>query len=210
MPISEQFVQEAGEALLNRAPLVSADMDASQQVRAKILSFVEKMGYEPSAKLVCRFAEPLEAQLHAQREAEEAEARREAERQARIDRDFHRPSSEDKQEAIEEFRSRQPQPVAREPFQPKIAYSEEEIERMDSETYRREILGDSSRVEDKNPSYGRPIEPKKAQTIVRRAYDSRRAQEERDRTVRQKQISLDEQQKSKLRKDLKAALTGGK
>jgi hypothetical protein len=208
MIITEQFVNEAGEALLKHCPLVSADSAASQRVREKILSYVEKLELLPSVELVVRFANPLEEQLKQEQEADQAAAQKEADRQARIDRDFHRPSSEDRKEALEEFKASQPQPIAREPFKPRKEFSEAEIDSMTSDEYAREILGvpDS----DKNRSVGPPIEKKKAQTIKRQAYDGRRAQEEADIAVRRKQERLDAEQKKKLRKELKDALTKGK
>ena len=208
MPISGQFVEEAGELLLKECPLVSADSDASQQVRKKILEYDEKLGFAPSPELVLRFAMPYEELLKTQKAAEEAEIRKEKERQARIDRDFHRPSSEDKLEAIADLKARLPQPVAQEQFKPRKEFTDEEIEAMDSETYAHEIMGVP--FSDKNRSVGPPPEARKDRTIRRISYEARRAQEQADRATRQKQISLDEQQKSKLRKDLKAALTGGK
>ena len=206
--ITQQYVDEVGAELLQSCPLVSESPEASQVVREKIRGYIDKLGILPAASLVVNsFAMPLENQLKAEQEAENETARREAARQARIDRDMHRPSSYDRAEAEAEFKARQPQPQVRE-FAPRKNWTEKEIDAMDSETYAREIMGvpDS----DKNRSVGPPIEKKKVQTIKRQAYDSRRAAEESDRLARNKQIRLDADQKKQLRADLKAALMGAK
>jgi hypothetical protein len=147
--LDSTFVDVTGQALADNCPLVSNDPSAIEQVKAKILEYYAQVGTEPSADAVVRWATPFELELQEQAAAEAAEHERAEARLARIDRDMNRPSAEDRAEAEAEFRASRPQPVARE-FKPTRDYSEKEIEQMDSETYRREILGVNSRVEDQN------------------------------------------------------------
>jgi hypothetical protein len=205
VPVTETFVAEAGEALLKSCPLVSQDAYASQEVRKKILDYVEKLGYEPSADLVCRFAAPLEKELQAQKEAAQEEARRVAERDARIHRDMNLPSDVDKAEAIAELRARQqPRPQTFAPAE----YTQAEIDAMSEEEARAAVFG--KLITDLNRSVGPAPEGKKrGRTIKKQAFDARRAAEEETRAARAREIAFDQQQRSKLRTELKAALTKG-
>jgi hypothetical protein len=149
MPITAEFVSVAGEALADHCPLVSQDPDSIERVKAKIVTYEKEVGITPDVDSVVRWATPFESELRQQADERAAEDARIEARRARIDRDMNRPSSEDRLDAEAEFRANRPQPVVRE-FKPRREYSQKEQDAMDSETYRREILGDASRVEDKN------------------------------------------------------------
>jgi hypothetical protein len=149
MPITAEFVSAAGEALAESCPLVSQDPNSIERVKAKIVSYESEVGIAPAIDAVVRWATPFELELQEQAAAQADEHEKAEARRARIDRDMNRSSDEDRAEAEAEFRASRPRPVTPE-FKPIRDYSEKEIEQMDSETYRREILGVNSRVEDQN------------------------------------------------------------
>jgi hypothetical protein len=208
VPITQEFIDSAGAALLQEAPLVSQNPHASEEVRQKILSYVDKLGYEPSTELVVRFALPIEKELQEQKARDDEQARRQAEREARIHRDMNLPSSVDRMEAISEFKTRNLRPETH-TFTP-VEYTQAEIDAMSEEEAQAAVFGKP--ITDLNRSVGpAPAGKKRGRNIKQKAFDARRQEEENVRQAREKEIAFDKAQRAKLRADLKAALnkTGG-
>lgn len=154
--INQQFVDEAGTALLEHCPLVSQDADAIAEIKRKILSYDQTLGRPPRVEMVCGWARAQEQQLQAAVDAEnsehEAENSRKNARKQEF-RDWNSPSANDKATLVQEFQRNRSTQKERPILKQSTAYTPEQIEKMSSEDYKRLVLnveGDS--LEDLNIS----------------------------------------------------------
>ena len=155
MAITQQFVDTVGAALLEATPLTSADSDSINAIKDKILQFDRELGRAPNESQVISWAIPYEQALLKKKEEAEAEVRKEQERRdarQRNFREFHRPSSEDRAEIVQEMRSRNA--AAQEPpvLKPNTTYTEEQVSAMSAEEYKRLVLRGESGLPELNQS----------------------------------------------------------
>src|SRR4029077_10800083 len=144
MPITAEFVDEVGKALMEQCPMASEDEPSMQDVRNKIVSYNEKLGFAPSVETVLRWTQPHEQRLRAPIDAENAAYQAEQDRIAarKKAREYDlAPSSVNLEEIRQERKQVSASQPARLPFRPRKQFTDEEIERMDSATYAREVLG---------------------------------------------------------------------
>lgn len=138
------FVEITGEALSRHCPLASADPEAIENIKRRILKYDAELAKAPNPELVLTWAAPLEQALREKKELAEAEVRQAQERRlsARRERsDYLAGSAYDRARVVEEFRARQTSTEPQMPFTPAREYTQEEIDAMSGDEYKRLILG---------------------------------------------------------------------
>jgi hypothetical protein len=144
MAISQQYVDEIGAALQQNCPTASLDEAAMKDVMHKIVLYDKEIGIAPSVGIVLRWAQPHEEKLRAPIDAENAAYQAEQDRIAarKKAREYDlAPSSVNLEEIRLERKQASASQPARLPFRPRKQFTDEEIGRMDSATYAREVLG---------------------------------------------------------------------
>jgi len=140
--ITQEYVDKTAAALAEACPLTAADPESVEALKAKLLSFDRELGSAPTVDHVIRWAIPLEQALLQKKEAREAELRQKREsanaRRKEVT-DYLSNSATDKAEMIREARSHQ-QAVDRKPLEVATNYTDEQMDKMTSDEYKRLVL----------------------------------------------------------------------
>lgn len=206
MALTQEFVDQAGSALAEHCPKASASPESIGRIKAKILGYDETIG-QPSVNHVLAWGRDEERKLQeaidADNSAYEASRERIAARKKAIADDLA-PSSVAREEMIRERAhqtANQPTPV---PFRPRKNFTDEEIDAMDSETYRREIFGDDRNFGRQPQGESRSIDFKTERPGKRKG-KKLPAEETASREYRNSVIEANKEERKKLQKALKAA-----
>ena len=144
MTLTKEFVDETGVALLEHCPTASASPEAVERIKAKILGYDTTIG-PPSLNVVLAWGRIEERNIQAAIDAENSaydNARAKITDRKKEIADYVAPASAAREEIIRErMQQTTNQPAAPIPFKPRKKFTDEELEEMDSETYKREIFG---------------------------------------------------------------------
>jgi hypothetical protein len=208
MPEEMQITAEwIDQKLTEHFPRVAEDLPSLTKLADKVQWYANEVGKPPTIQMAVGWASGLESELRAKAETEAAEHQREQERidtRERQRADYLSGSDADKAQAIAELKDRS-RPEERAAFVPARSYSEAELDAMDSETYRKEVLGITNRVEDRQGTSSLTyLKPERLERRVRTIKLS--PQEEQSRQYRERVIAADKEARRRVMLDLRNAI----
>jgi hypothetical protein len=209
MPVTKEYIDAINEVLEPACPLVCKDQPSLLDLAKKIQTYDEQIGRVPTPEMVCKWAavyeERLRAPIDEENAAYQAEQARIAARKKAREYDLA-PSSVNLEEIRQERKQVSASQPARLPFRPRKQFTDEEIERMDSATYAREVLGQeppSDRLE-QGTTTTTYLKPERAGT--RRVRTIKFSPEElAARDSREQAIAADKDERKRLQTALRAA-----